>query len=102
VKHCIEGLSDINRANINRFETPQQLLDSLKEQEEKEAKEWYSKVWAEVGLALDVLQDASQMFAVAMAPRSLELTCFWGFLHLAISAWSSISELYFREFCKAS
>ena len=93
----MEGLSDIDRANISRFETPQQLLDSLKEQEEKEAKEWYSKVRAEVRPALDVLKDASHMFAVAMAPRSLELTCFWGFLHLAISVWSSISE-FFEEY----
>ena len=84
MERCKTNLATVDHDMIMKFSSPDQLLQDLKKKEETAAKRWHSRVRAEVAPTLEVLKEVSKVFLLAMGPRSVEMTFFWGFLHLAI------------------
>jgi hypothetical protein len=84
VEQCKENLADVDYETINRFGSPDELLQDLKEKEENASNRWYSRVRAEVAPVLKVLKEVSTVFLLAMRPKSVEMTFLWGLLYLTI------------------
>jgi hypothetical protein len=82
-----ETLSEFDFAELQRFPTPDKLLEDLKKKEpSKPHFQWVRR-------PIRTLRSFLKFFVVTMSPRNLESSIFWGLFYLLIEVLRSVCNI---------
>ena len=84
VEQCKADLTDTDLNLMATLNAPEKLLDDLKLFHQSGANNWTSQLRPTLAPILNVVKNLTEVFMIAMSPRPVELSCFWGLLHLTI------------------
>ena len=84
LESCKAKLISTDYSRVVAFGSAGQLLDDLREMEQKGGKPWLAGISRDVRPILAMLDEASQWFLVCMRPTSIQVTMLWGLLHITI------------------